>query len=248
MGKRKLIIADGTEEFRMALARKLEAEYEIRVCHEGEQTLEMLASFRPDVLVLDLTMPGLDGITLLQRAAESGLQPVVLATTRFLNDYVLDSVSRLGVGYLMVKPCNISATVSRLGDLTQHLRPPAVTRPDPKTEISNVLLSLGIPTKLRGYSYLREAVFLALHHSDQMVTKELYPAVGKLCDATAVQVERSIRSAIASAWKKRDPQVWNRYFPPLPDGTVSRPTNAAFIFCLAEWTAVDSGSFPEITP
>ena len=124
MGKRKLIIADGTEEFRMALARKLEAEYEIRLCQEGEQTLDMLASFRPDVLVLDLTMPGLDGITLLQQAAESGLLPVVLATTRFLNDYVLDSVSRLGVGYLMVKPCNISATVSRLGDLTQHLRPP----------------------------------------------------------------------------------------------------------------------------
>lgn len=230
----KLLIADGTEEFRLALADTLRGAYVVRTCQEGMETLQMIQSFKPEVLVLDLMMPGLDGITLLQKTAEIGLRPVVLATTRFANDYVMEKTAQLGVGFVMVKPCDIGATVARIADLTQRVGPPAVTQPDSRTAASNLLLALGVPTKLRGYACLREALLEAMHDPGQSVTKELYPAVAGICGGNAVQVERSIRSAIHAAWSCRDEQIWRLYFQPGPDGAVPRPTNAAFISRLTD--------------
>lgn len=230
----KLLIADGTEEFRLALADKLRGAYYVRTCRDGTEALELLHSFCPDILVLDMMLPGLDGISLLQAAATSKFQPIVLATTRFVNDYVLESADRLGVGYLMVKPCDVNATATRIADLSQRLHQPIISQPDPRTHVSNLLLSLGIPTKLRGYGYLREAILLYAADSGQSVTKELYPAVASLCESTASHVERSIRSAVHSAWSHRDDQIWKLYFYPGADGCIPRPTNASFISRLAD--------------
>lgn len=230
----KLLIADGNEDFRLALAEALRGAYYVRSCRDGKEALELLHSFSPDVFVLDLMLPELDGISLLQTAVTSGIRPMVLATTRFLNDYVLDSVDLLGVGYLMVKPCDVRATVARIHDLSQKLRQPLVSQPDPRTHVSNLLLSLGIPTKLRGYTYLREAVLLMAKDPKQSITKELYPAVAALCGCESTHVERSIRSAIATAWKHRDDRIWQLYFQPGAGGSLPRPTNAAFISRLAD--------------
>lgn len=230
----KLLIADGTEEFRLALADALRGSYLVRLCQEGQETLAALRAYKPDVMVLDLMLPGLDGISLLHQAAEAGIRPIVLATTRFANDYVLEAAEKLGVGYVMIKPCDVKATVARLSDLSQRISPPAVTQPDTRTAASNLLLTLGVPTKLRGYNYLREALLQDIRDPSQSVTKELYPAVGAVCGANKDQVERSIRSAISTAWNRRDDQVWRLYFQPGPDGSVPRPTNAAFISRLAE--------------
>lgn len=234
MEMRKLLIADASEEFRLALAELLRGNYMVRLCQDGNQTLEVLQSMKPDILVLDLLLPGLDGISLLQKVAEAGLQPVVLATTAFSNDYVVDSLARLGVGYVMVKPCDIHAVTARIADLHQHLKPPVVTRPDPRTVVSNMLLSLNVPTKLKGYACLREGVLELVRDPAQQVTKELYPKVAKLYGGNGPQVERLIRTAIDAAWKKRDERVWRLYFQPGPDGCLERPTNATFISALAE--------------
>lgn len=230
----KLLIADGTEEFRLALADVLRGVYYVRTCREGNEALELLKSFCPDILVLDMMLPGLDGISLLQTAAASGFRPMVLATTRFANDYILESVDKLGVGYLMVKPCDVKATVSRIADLSQRLHQPIISQPDPRTHVSNLLLSLGIPTKLRGYGYLREAILLFAADPGQSITKELYPTVGILCESSAMHVERSIRSAIHTAWEHRDDRIWKLYFQPSADGSIPRPTNASFISRLAD--------------
>lgn len=230
----KLLVADSAEEFRIALTEQLAGTYVIRSCAQGLQTLEMVRSFRPDILVLDLMLPELDGISLLQRLHEEGRMPTVLATTRFNNDYVLDAVSRLGVGYVMVKPCDVSAAAARVRDLAQTPRETYLARPDMETVIANALLELGVPTKLRGYQFLREAVAEFIRNPGQMVTKELYPAVGKHFDASWEQVERSIRSAIEDAYKNRDETVWRRYFRPCADGEIRRPSNSTMISILAE--------------
>lgn len=234
MDRQKLLIADGTEEFRLALSEILQETYHVYCCQDGKEALSLLRSFNPDVLVLDLMIPGLDGISLLQAASSEGICPMVLATTRFSNSYVLDSAYRLGVGYVMVKPCDIQATVARIGDLSQRLHPSASVPQDLKTIISNLLLSLGFPTKLRGYAYLREAIFLMAKHPGISITKELYPEVAAICGSEKSHVERSIRSAIATTFAHRDDQVWLKFFIPDSDGTLSRPTNAAFISRLAE--------------
>ena len=234
MDKLKLLIADGTEEFPMALADHLRGAYTLRTCCTGLEALEMVGKFRPDILILDLMLPGLDGLSLLQQASAQGYRPMVLATTRYVSNYVLEAAERFGVGYVMVKPCDIKATAARIADLSQRLRPPVPLRSDSKAAVSNLLLSLGVPTKLRGYGYLREAVIEMMRDPTQMVTKELYPSVADRCSATDKQVERSIRTAITAAWSNRDEPLWRLYFQPGPSGTVPKPTNAAFISRLAQ--------------
>ena len=234
METRKLLIADSNEDFRFALAELLRGTYHVRTCGNGPEALALLHSFHPDLLVLDLMLPGMDGISLLHAAAADLIQPVVLATAKFMTEYMTESVDKLGISYVLIKPCDLRSTVDRINDLTQRIHPSGISRPDPRTHVSNLLLSLGIPTKLRGYAYLREAVLLMARNPDQMITKELYPAVGNLCGSNREQVERSIRSAIEKAWMNRDDRIWQMYFPPGTDGMIPKPSNAAFISRLAD--------------
>ena len=229
----KLLIADGTEEFRLALAENLREHYIIRVCQEGRETLNAILSFKPDLLLLDLMLPGLDGITVLQEAANTGLRPVTLATTKYFNEYISDAASRLNVSYVMMKPCDVYAPVARLLDLTERMQAPPLVLPDDRTLVSNLLLAVGIATNLRGYSYLRDAILAELREPGQQVTKTLYPDVGKPYGATGAQVERAIRTAIEKAWLRRNDDLWKQYFPTDSSGLVSKPSNGVFICAMA---------------
>ena len=234
MEARRLLIADGTEEFVSALAAALRGVYELRTCRTGTEALELVRTYRPDMMVLDLMLPGLDGISLLQSEPMQELRPIVLAVSRFASEYMVEAIERLGVGYLMLKPCDIKATVARIGDLSQRIKSPLVIPADNKTRITNTLLTLGVPTKLKGYAYVREAVEVMAQHPGLSSTKELYPTVGQRCGASPENVERSIRGAIASAWDNRDEQIWRMYFGANAGQLLRRPTNAAFISRLAD--------------
>ena len=233
MDKLKVMIADGETEVLTDLSQVLAGLYYVRVAREGHEALALLRSFLPDILVLDMLLPGLDGISLLQKAAEYDLHPVVLATTRMLSDYMSQTLQKMGVGYVMVKPCDAGAVAARLTDLSQNVKIPLFANPDIRTTISNILLNLGIPTKLKGYGYLREAIRIFAENPDQTITKELYSEVANRCNATVTQVERSIRTAIETAWEHQDNRVWSRYFPGENSG--SRPTNGEFVARLADF-------------
>lgn len=227
MNTQTLLIADSNEDFQLTLAEALQGHYRVLCCTNGKEALAILRKEHCDILVLDLTLPELDGITLLQAAVEAGIHPMVLATTPFTSSYVLDAVNRLGVGYLMRKPCDVQATAARVADLNDSLHPPV---PDSRTFVATQLLHFGICTKHDGYDYLREAILLMANDPRQAVTKELYPAVGAIYGRKGELVERSIRSALAAAWKQRDIQVWQRCFP----SSTRCPTNTVFITRLAE--------------
>lgn len=234
MEKTKILIADSSEELCRSLTQTLGNAYRVRCCKDGNEALQLLHTFRPDICVLDLMVSGLDGITLLQKIAQKGIRPVVLATTRYVSEYILNAAERLNIGYLMVKPCDTVAIATRVGDMTQRIRMPVFASPEPRTQISNMLLSLGVPTKLRGYSYLREAVLLMVKRPAQSITKELYPTVATDCGATAAQVERSIRSAVKTSWQRREESAWQIYFPTGDAGNSRPPTNSEMISCLAD--------------
>lgn len=229
----KLLIADGTEAFRQTMAENLKEHYVIRVCQDGREALDAMMSFRPDLVVLDLMLPGLEGISVLQRAAEAGVEPVALVTTGYFSDYVSDAVSRLNVGYVMMKPCDVQAAIARLLDLTERMKEQPATQPDDRTLVSNLLLTLGIATNLRGYCYLRDAILAEKREPGQQVTKTLYPDVGKPYGASGIQVERAIRTAIEKAWTRRNDGLWQQFFPANGEGTVPKPSNAVFISTLA---------------
>lgn len=238
METRKLLIADGGEEFRQALKETLQGTYQVQTCRDGKEALSLLRSYRPDILVLDLMLPELDGISLLQNAMQDQSCPVVLATSRFINDYVLEAAGRLGVSYLIRKPCDIRATAARILDLSQCACCAPLFQSDPRSLASNLLPRLGVPPKRSGYRYLREAIPIMAKNPHLSITKELYPAVAALCQSDGNNVEHAIRSAIHTAWEHRDDRLWQLYFPPDASGHIPRPTNAGFILRLADSLAL----------
>lgn len=232
MQVRRLVIADETEEFAAALADILRGSFDLRVCHDGRKALELIQSFRPDVLVVDLMLPGLDGLSLLQSETVQQRQPIVLATSRFISDYVLESLSRLGVGFVMAKPCDVQAAATHVAELSSRLRTSGVTGPDDATLATNMLMALGFRTKVSGFPYLREAIVITAQKPGLSITKELYPMVAQRCGSEPALVERSARSAIETAFQRRNKPLWQLYFSGME--LSSRPTNAEFITRLAE--------------
>lgn len=244
VGKRKLLIADAGEDFRMALQEYLQDSYIIKVCQEGEEALLLWESFQPDVVLLDMLLPRVDGVTLLQRAMERGLHSVVLATTRFSSDYIVDAIEHLNVGYLIVKPCGVDAVAARLADLMRTQKTVAesdeVMQPDLLTLVNNALWELRVPTHPRGYACLREALLREIRMPGQQVTKTLYPEVAKLCGGNAEQVEHALRRLIKQAWQCRDEAVWDRYFSAVPESKIKCPPNKVFISAIASRILEDS--------
>ena len=231
---RKVLIADNSEEFAEELADILRGQCLIRSCTTGSQALEQLRRSRPDLLVMDVMLPELDGVSLLQAIRNEGLDVTILVLTRSAVPYVMDAVDRYEVDYVMMKPCKMDALRQRILDLASQEREDRVSMPDMRNTVTNLLLSLRFSTKLRGYSCTREAVLYLMRDPEMSLTKELYPAVAQLCDGNAVQVERAIRGAIKSAWKNKDETIWPQLFSPCADGTIPRPSNAVFLTRLAD--------------
>lgn len=112
-----------------------------------------------------------------------------------------------------------------------------INESDPQCAIVVVLVELGIATKRTGFDYLKTAILLRFKNPTQLITKELYPDVGRSYDpaVSSFQVEQAIRSAIVHAWKERDEKAWALYFPTDKEGAVKRPSNAEFISMIARF-------------
>lgn len=227
-----LIIADPSEDFRKTLALELENHFHICLCQDGYEAIAALDSDTPTILVVDPTLSGIDGISLLQHAAKCSKPPIALVTSRFFSDYMLDTLHRLGVAYVMSKPCDIHCISARIFDLAQHL-PAAPSECDSKAQVSSLLLKLSLRPKLAGYTYLTEGILRMMEQPDQSITKQLYPSIASSHRTTVNAVERSMRTAINGAWKRMDVQIWQQFFPADTNGLIPRPTNADFLSCLA---------------
>lgn len=209
-----LLIADSNPDFRQALARALEDRYRVYCCGSGYEALELLQTLHPRILVLDLVLPELDGFGILQAVS---YRPRILATTPIVTPYVLETAQTIGIDYVMRKPCQIQAVTARIRDLS-------------RLEAPDLLETLGFSQKHNGTRCLPPAIEQAIRDPGQSMTKELYPAVGKLLDpqVPGCRVEKWIRYAIGKAWQNRDPALWRCYF---PKGT--HPTNREFILRMA---------------
>lgn len=234
MEKRKLLVAEGNGELRETLADLFRGSYQICCCADGYETQRQITRFQPDILVLDVMLPGIDGISLLQWTLEEGISLRVLLTTRLLSEYVMEAAGRLGVGYVMLKPYDLGALTARVEDLSHSLTREIPAFREPEDRVSALLLALGFQPKLRGFACLREAILFSARSEHVSVTKVLYPEIAKRFGCKGSHVERNIRSAIDAAWAGRDEAVWRMYFAADSHGNIPRPTNAAFISRLAD--------------
>lgn len=225
----KLLIVDPSEPYTDALEKIFQNEFEMVVCHDGETALELLLSFEPDILVLNLMLPFKDGLTVLQESAHH--PKVILAICPYVNAYIEQAAAQRGVQYIMIMP-----TVNTLRVRLMDLIASTIT---PKEALLNQtvshLHSLNFPTHLDGYRQLCAGIPLFAESAGMRLTKELYPAIAKQCDVTdARAVEHSIRKVIEWAWMRHDPMVWIKYFRPKPDGIIHCPTNKEFISRIAQ--------------
>lgn len=201
------------------------------VCR-GDAVLELLTRCRPNLLVLDLTLPGLDISAYLRCLGEYDQPPTVLTTSGLLSDYTLALSGRLRAGYLIPKPCHPDAIAQQMEDLVTwkvHRKPPelADTVYRKSTELTDMvhrqLLEVGVPCHISGFRYLQTAITLGIRepHTLNAVTKLLYPRVARECGSSPARVERSIRHALDKAWTIG---LLQKQFP-----YPSRPTNSEFI-------------------
>ena len=239
-----VFIADNSEEFCTQLAAALNKAQGFQVvgtANDGEQTLRALAERRPDVLVLDMMLPKRDGISILKALAAMERRPATLATSGFITEFVASTAANLGVRYLMLKPCDISALVERLEELRggNDRRSTAVRRGDKtniETMVTNIIHEIGVPAHIKGYQYLREAIIIAVNDMDVItaITKVLYPQVAKTFQTTPSRVERAIRHAIEVAWDRGDLDTLQRFFGYTVSNTKGKPTNSEFIALIAD--------------
>jgi DNA-binding response OmpR family regulator len=218
----KLLLADMSQEFTDAVEKTLHNEFEMQICHDGETALELLHYFKPDVLIIHILLPFKDGLTVLQ---ESTHKPqFIMAIAHFLPPYAEKRALELGVQYLLFSP-TVQTLRVRLMDLI------AESQPKEDTRVAVHLHTLGFRTNLDGYRQLCEGIPLYAHNPGMLLSKELYPAIGEIFSLPDCRtVEHSIRKAITDAWARRNPIVWEKYFP----GATEAPTNKVFISKLAE--------------
>ncbi len=239
-----VIIADNSEEFcagLMAALKRTEGFQVVGTVNDGEQALAMVAEKKPDVLVLDLMLAKQDGISVLKSLASMEPRPVVFATSGFITDYVASAAANLGVRYLMLKPCDLTALVERMEEV-RTVAPSRVSQLRTggnggiEAMVTNIIHEIGVPAHIKGYQYLREAIIIAVGDMEVInaITKVLYPQVAKAFQTTPSRVERAIRHAIEVAWDRGDLDTLQRFFGYTVSNTKGKPTNSEFIALIAD--------------
>ena len=224
----KLLIADSSLMSCRQYAQALSECFDINICNDGVTAAQTICQLRPDIVIMDIMLPGKDGIAVLQECSRAGVKPLVLATSYIVNRYVQEHLEILDVEYLMRKPCDLAAVVSCVGDLRRQLLS-GEEKPDRDDGVCRLLMSLNFSPKHCGYRCLHTALLTLQKDPTQSLTKELYPAVAAIHGGSSQRVERAMRIAIHKAWEKRDENVWKLYFPSGRSGNVPCPTNGEFL-------------------
>ena len=240
MEKTKVLIADGSEEFRRLLADMLEAEEDLTLCGrtgDGEEMLRLVEETHPDVVVMDLLLTGMDGLEVLGQLGD--IRPRVIVLSAFANSSLAERVAEGGADYCMLKPCRLTALVERVRLLARGQEEGEDTGAparDLERRVTAIIHDIGVPAHIKGYQYLREAILLTVADMDVInaVTKVLYPTVAKKFGTTASRVERAIRHAIEVAWDRGDLDTLQKYFGYTVNGAKGKPTNSECIAMIAD--------------
>lgn len=230
----RILIADSCEEFRLGLTDLLQDRYFIRSCSTGTQAIGLLEEFCPDLLIVDLILQGVDGLTVMHNARKLENTPAIMTVTAFYPTYATAQFPNLNVAFAAQKPCDLQALAQRIDDLVENVCVPSLPAPTPRCAVTAALMELGIAPSRTGFLYIRDAIMMLSDHPGLRVTKHIYPELAKRYNTGSTAVEKNIRDTIASLWHNTDPQVLSRYFLPAPNGKIPRPSNHVFLATMSE--------------
>ncbi len=247
----RAVIVDDNDELRNSMTQYLSTQKDISIVGEaanGQDALKMIQEKQPDVVLLDMIMPSLDGFGVLSQLQRMSLEkrPRVIAVTALGRDDFIRRAVELGVMYYMIKPVDLPVLVDRIREVAAHqaaaaLEPLYAAGQNLDDRISNIFLAMGIPAHIKGYQYLREGIKLVIETPEMIggITKELYPAIARRFGTTSSKVERAIRHAIEVAWSRGRVDTLNKAFGCEVAQPDDKPTNGEFIALIADKLSMD---------
>ncbi|MDR0267029.1 sporulation transcription factor Spo0A [Paenibacillus sp.] len=259
MQKIEVLLADDNREFTNLLAEYITEQEDMMVtgiAYNGEEVLNMISESRkiPDVLILDIIMPHLDGLGVLERLREMNLspQPKIIMLTAFGQENITQRAVQLGASYYILKPFDMEVLASRIRQLVggqsvtsgnvsmaSSLKSNVVPMAKGKNldaNITSIIHEIGVPAHIKGYQYLREAITMVYNNIEILgaITKTLYPAIAEKFKTTPSRVERAIRHAIEVAWTRGNIDSISHLFGYTINISKSKPTNSEFIAMVAD--------------
>lgn len=216
----KVLIADDNKDFNDLLSEFLEKEEGLEVignAYNGKEVLEIVEENKVDIILLDIIMPHLDGIGVLEELNNMDLfpRPKVIMLTAFGHENITRRAVELGASYYILKPFNLEILADRIRQLGRENAPPppsAATNTPLKTanpkngkdhyieEITDIIHEIGIPAHIKGYLYLRDAISMVAEEIELLgsITKILYPRIAQKFETTPSRVEGQF--AMLSRW------------------------------------------------
>ena len=252
--KIKLVIAEDNEKIRSDLheAFKSDADFDLAgIAKDGLEALDMIEKTQPDLLLLDLILPELDGFGVMEGMRALGFRrPKVVILSALTTDAFVTKAVKAGAEYFMAKPYDIFKLKIRLLDIAADQKQRVFERTDGfdfgaagrikskslEEKITGVFITVGIPAHIKGYQFLREAVKMTVDMPDiiNSITKKLYPGIAEKFETTASKVERAIRHAIEVAWNRGKIENINQLFGVRVYTNNEKPTNGEFIALVAD--------------
>ncbi len=264
MKKIKIGIADDNKEFCDILSDYFQDKENIEIAfiaHDGLKTVEGIKAHMPDVLVLDMIMPHLDGLGVLEtiNSMELPSYPRTIVLSAVGQETITQKSINLGAEYYIVKPFSFDILLKRINQLagndmredgkmnyvrTISSNKRQMMHDDLELAITNIIHEVGVPAHIKGYHYLRDAIMMVVDDMELLgaVTKELYPAIAQKNNTTPSRVERAIRHAIEVAWNRGKIETIDQLFGYTVENNKGKPTNSEFIAIISdklrlEWKA-----------
>ena len=254
--KIKIIIADDNLEFVKTFESCLNKEDDMEVidtARDGNEAYEKIVKLKPDVVLLDVIMPNLDGIGVLEKLNADGIMPTCIMLSAVGQDLITRRALKLGAEYYIVKPFEVELLVKRIRDLKnrnnkelsfikKEIKPTYINidnnkrETDLETLVTNVIHEVGVPAHIKGYQYLRDGIIMVIEDIEVLnqITKQLYPDLAKKHKTTPSRVERAIRHAIEVAWNRGQLDVVESIFGYTINANKGKPTNSEFIAMIAD--------------
>ncbi|OIJ16887.1 sporulation transcription factor Spo0A [Anaerobacillus alkalilacustris] len=250
----KVCIADDNRELVGLLEEYISSQSDMEVAgvaYNGQECLTLVQQEQPDVLILDIIMPHLDGLAVLERLSQQGLakKPNIIMLTAFGQEDVTKKAVELGASYYILKPFDMDTLINKVKEVCgsgQPILPQKnssfnVARKEPKqfnldASITSIIHEIGVPAHIKGYMYLREAITMVYNDIELLgsITKVLYPDIAKKFNTTSSRVERAIRHAIEVAWSRGNIESISNLFGYTVSHTKAKPTNSEFIAMVAD--------------
>ncbi|MFZ7120406.1 MAG: sporulation transcription factor Spo0A [Eubacteriaceae bacterium] len=249
----KVVIADDNKDFNNLMGDYIDKQKEFKIvgkAYNGNELLEIIQNEVPDIIVLDVIMPELDGLGVLEKLSSMDLKisPKVIMLSAVGQDTITKRAMTLGADYYIVKPFELDSFVDRMKQLVENTF--VISDENTKNEyvknssdikntqfeITSILHEIGVPAHIKGYLYLREAIQMVVDNLEILgaVTKELYPSIAKKYNTTSSRVERAIRHAIEVAWTRGRVETIDNIFGYTIDNHKGKPTNSEFIAMVAD--------------